>query len=156
MFKSIYKVLGNIEKLDSDLIAVSIYYDKDIQKLILRGNRIDQLSHGEDIFGEVLGFYKPITDISSDGMIFTFEDISVQKIAGQPYNYIDTGEFFSSFKVVVYADGFSIIANDQKEDGQIKGLRGKKFLGLNDENKTKLVQAMLPLFRELTRKKIFA
>ena len=156
MFGKLFKVIDNVQNLNQDEIAVFIYYDKDIQRLILRENRIDQLSHGLAADGKIIGTYSPITDISSDGLKFTFEETTVEKIAGEPYNFIDTGDFFTSFRMVVYKDGFSIVANDQKEDGSLTAKYGNNILGLTNENKSKLVKEMLPLFRAITRKKILA
>lgn len=151
VFGSLFKLIDNVQNLDQDKIATTIYFDKDIQKFILRENRIDQLSKGLDSEGTIIGTYSPITDITSDGKVFTFEDTSVEKIAGQPYNFIDTSKFMKSFKIIIYDDGFSIIADTQKDNEDLADKYGKKILGLTSENIAKLVDNMRPLFIKKTR-----
>ena len=111
-------------------------------------NRIDQLSQGLNSDGDIIGTYAAFTDIISENTVFEFEGQRFEKIAGEPYNFVDTAEFFESFQVAVYADGFTIYANDEKEEGNLQDIYGKNILGLTDENQNKLVEIMLPLFQE--------
>lgn len=156
MFGKFKQLFKNIEALDELKICINIYEDKDIQKIILTYNRIDQLTHGLDSEGNLIGVYSPSTDINSEGQTFSFEGQTFEKIAYEPYNFVDTGYFFRSFEVVIVGDGFYIAADDQKpDDVELTDKYGKQILGLTDENKTNLAKEMLPIFRQLVREKMF-
>lgn len=154
MFGPLKRLFENVKNLDSLEICVSVFGNKDIQSVILSKNRLDQLSQGLNADNEIIGVYSKYTDIMSEGSTFVFEGQSFEKIAGQPYNFIDSGEFFNSFRVLVYDDGFTIYANDSKEDGNLTDKFGKNILGLTDESKNELVNAMLPVFIEALRKEM--
>lgn len=152
MFESIYKVLDDASKLDQDEIAYECYWDEDFQKIVIDSNRIGQLASGEDIDGSIIGTYSPFTDIISEGITFEFDGRTYEKIAGEPYNFVDSGEFFRSFRIIVENDGFVIFANDQKKDGSLSNKFNAELLGLNDENINKMVDALLPIFIAQTRR----
>lgn len=157
MFEALFDLTKKFKSLDSNKFAVSVWFDKDIQTIILKMNRIDQLAHqGINSEDEVIGVYAPITDITYDGQEFEFEGQTYEKIAFQPYNFVVTGEFFRSFKVVVYKDGFTIVADTKKDADDLAIKFGKNILGLTEENIHVLAKKMLPLFIEQVRKHIFA
>lgn len=155
MFEPLFDLIKKFKTLDSNKFAVSIYYDRDIQNFILRANRVEQLAQGLNAEDEVIGTYAPITDITYNGQEFFFDGKSYEKIAFKPYNFIVTGEFFRSFQVVVYEDGFTIIADTKKDAEDLTIKFGKNILGLTEENINELVRKMLPLFIEQVRKHIF-
>ena len=154
MFGPLKQLFDNIEELDPMEICVSIYGDKDIQAFILSKNRIDQLTKGLNANNEIIGTYSPATDIMSEGGTFVWEGVRYEKIAGEPYNFVDTGDFFGSFKVLVYDDGFAIFADDNKDGEKLTQKFGKNILGLTDDNINDLVTEMLPIFREVVRKEM--
>jgi len=155
MFGAIFDLIDKVKSLDVNKIAVFCYYDKDIQRLILRANRIEQLAEGLNTEGEIIGYYKSGSVFESDSKTYTFENISVQKIEGEPYNFIDSGAFMRSFEMVVYPDGFSIIADTDKGEDDL-AIKYKNLLGLTDDNKEQLAQAMVPLFIEQIRKTLLS
>ena len=152
MFESIYKVLEDAQKLDQDEIAYDCYFDEDFQTIVINSNRIGQLTAGEDVNGGIVGTYSPNTDIMSEGLTFSFEGQTYEKIVGEPYNFVDSGDFFRSFRIIVQNDGFIIYANDQKVDGSLSEKFDAELLGLNDENINKMVDALLPIFIRETRR----
>lgn len=156
MFESIYEVLDNVMKVDQNEIAYECYWDEDFQNVVITSNRIGQLSSGEDVDGSIIGTYSPVTDMISEGISFEFEGVSYEKIAGEPYNFVDSGEFFRSFRIIVENDGFIIYANDQKADGKLQDKFNAELLGLNDENINRMVDALLPVFIKETRRALFS
>lgn len=151
MFESLFELTDKIKNMDSNEIAVKLYFDKDIQSFIITANRIDQLTQGLNSDGELIGTYK--SEYFNES--FTFEGKSYEKIVGKPYNFIDTGTFFRSFKIAVFQDGFSIVADTEKEDGDLIDKFGNNILGLTTESLDELVKKMLPLFIDEVRKEIF-
>lgn len=153
MFESLFDLTRKVKTLNEVRFAVEIFQDNDIQRFILRANRIDQLVHGLDSNNEIIGVYSPTTDISSEGLTFNFEGVRVEKIAGEPYNFIDSGQFFNSFEVLVSSDGsFEIEADDSSgKDTPLTKKYGKDILGLTDDNKNELVEKIIQLFIEKIR-----
>lgn len=151
MFGQFKRLFKNIAQLDELALCVTVYRQEEIQQIILSYNRIDQLTEGMDSEGNIIGVYSPATDIISEGRSFVFQGRSYEKIAGEPYNFVDTAHFLESFSIVIHGDGFVIQADDDKGEETLTGKFGKNILGLTDENKAKLSQAMLPFFIEAVR-----
>ena len=89
---------------------------------------------------------------------FTFrnsegESFSRQKTSDDPYFLLDTGDFYESFKVKVFDDGFTIQADTIKDDGTDLLTYGD-ILGITNESRTKIIQEILPLVIQETRKTI--
>jgi hypothetical protein len=156
MFGSLKKIIENTLNLDYQQIAVEVYYNDSIYEFIIKLNTTGQLTQGLNSDGEIIGTYTINTDIMSEGGSFTFDGQSFEKIAGQPYNFVDTGYFLKSFDVGIYPDGFTIIADDAKEDENLTDKFGKNILGLTNESLNELVKKMLPVFIAETRKAMFA
>lgn len=122
-----------------------VFSDKDIQKIIIDLNRIDQLLYnGELPDGTLLPAYS-----HSYGVV-SFDGKSVTKEKGQPYTLLDTGEFYRSFKVIPNPAGFIITANDEKENGTLEDMyaKGGKLLGLTDESMAKLSTEIYPKIKD--------
>lgn len=149
-------MVENAQQLSINKISVEVYKRQEVISIILKGNRTNQLAKGLDAEGRVVGIYSKMTDIMNDGKVFTFDGQSYSKIEGEPYNFIDTTEFFTSFAIRILPDGFIIIANDEKDDGSLTEKYGSQLLGLTDESKSELAQKIVPFFIEETRKALFA
>lgn len=85
---------------------------------------------GVDEFNKVIGVYSPVTEM-----------INPKKEAGTHYTLFDTGEFYKSMFIIVFADSFVIDADPIKvdDDGDITNLfdeYGEGIVGLTDESKT--------------------
>lgn len=126
---------------------VRSYQQKEVAEFILELNKIEQLfNKGVNVNNEITGVYSEATEL-----------INPKKKAGEPYTFLDTGEFFKSFKLKVFSDGsFKInaekIIKDPLTDAKfsITDLYGE-ILGLNDESLTKLSREILPFIREEVR-----
>ena len=155
MFESIKSVLSKARNLQPDKMLYSIYIRNDIKRIIINLNRINQLTKGLNSEGETIGVYSVVTDITSENTVFTFEGNRYEKIAGEPYNFVDTGDFFKSFQVQVDGDGFVIVADDNKENETLTDKYGENILGLTRESLNELGQKIIPLLIDKTRKEIF-
>lgn len=94
----------------------------------------DQLTRqGVDEDGTILGYYKPLTELLSQG----------RKKAGDKYNLNDTGAFYRSMFVTALNDGLLIEGDTNKMEGEKwwidNNLEADKILGLTDENLQKLI-----------------
>ncbi len=139
------------KNLPPNIPFVRSYQQATIKDLILELNRKAQLfEKGVDVNDVVTGVYSEATEI-----------INPEKVAGTPFTFEDTGEFFRSFHLKIFLDGsFTINANDTKEDGS----SGAKFtlselygpiIGLNEKSTTELSRALLPFIRSEVRSIIF-
>lgn len=95
----------------------------------------DQLTRqGVDEDGAVLGYYKPLTELLSQG----------RKKAGEKYNLNDSGEFYRSMFVTALSDGLLIEGDTDKMEGERwwieNNLEADKILGLTDDNLQKLIE----------------
>lgn len=152
MFGAIKRITENAQKIKLNTFCVTIWKMEEVERIILSYNRIDQLTKGLNSDGEIIGVYSPITDAMSQNITFSFDGRSYEKIAGEPYNFIDSGKMFRSMTVMVMPDGFAIEGDTDKED---KDWQDYNVLGLTDENKNRLVEAILPLVQKEARRLLF-
>ena len=152
MFKRLYEIANNTKKLSVKKVAFFVFSEKEVQKIIIDLNRIDQILYdGINVDGDSLPTYRHTYD-----KVYTFEGKSNIKRAGEPYLLLDTGDFFKSFKVFVTKDGFIIWANDEKEDNNLTQAygNGSKIIGLTDESKARLSQEIIPYIVSFVRAEI--
>ena len=136
-----------------DLISLldEVFTQSDVQDEMIEFNQ-DQLQDGTDALGQKIKTiggspYRPFTVI-------------VKKAKGQPTNKVtlfDTGEFYQTFKVRLVKDGYEIIADFQKPDGDIRDNFSNQydFLGLDDESLTELVmEAIYPRLSKLLKEQL--
>jgi len=151
MFNRIYKLIENAKEIDTNEVFVKVISDVEVKKLIIKLNKIEQLfKKGEDADNKVLGVYGEWAEFVNETR--TIEGVSKKKIAGEPYNFYDSGFFFRSFNVRVYKDGFTITANDETESGvELARKFGKKILGLTNESlsllREKAKEIIIPYIR---------
>jgi hypothetical protein len=140
-----------------ELTTLKLWFDsldERVQEFIIHLVQNSQLySRGIDEFGEVIGRYSQLT-----------EEINPDKIAGTPYTFKDTGEFFKSFVVTPLSEGFLIDADDLKYSYERSGDSivpkvtflfveyGDRIIGLTDESKEELRKMMLIKFIENVKK----
>lgn len=123
-----------------------ILSDHSLQTWILDLIREDQLfKEGIDEDGEVIGYYSDMTS-----------RINPSKKFNTHYTLKDTGEFFSTFKIVVYPTYFEIDAdawktNDEGETENLFYKYGEGIIGLTNENLEKLGQEILRRFSKGVR-----
>ena len=157
MFGKLYKLIDNVKKLNSNNICFLIFRDTTVQKIVIDLNRIDQLFYeGVKSDGSSLPLYSLSTEAISFNKIYTFEGNTTTKSAGQPYTLFDTGDFYRSFAIKQDQQGFTIIANDEKENGTLQDLygQGSNILGLTQDSISKLTEEIKPYLVEAIRNEI--
>ena len=162
MFKSLKRVAKNATNLKTKVLFQIIFKDKTVQDLIIDLNRFNQLFKESELAdGSIIDKnYSRFTEQATreTGGVFTFrnstgETFRREKTTNDPYFLLDSGEFYKSFKVSILDDGFVIKADTLKDDGTDLTKYGY-ILGLTKESKNEIVQKILPMVIEETRKAI--
>lgn len=176
MFTNFHNIVKRASKLTTDKLVLAIMKDKDITDEMVRMNTMDQLyDEGIDSKGNFLGYYSPATIQGTHNY-----PGKIQK--GQRYDHItlnDSGKFYASEKVKLYADGMTFVANTQKTSsenaydqgahGQVFKLKkkakvvdtdlikdfGKDILGLTNENLNYVIKDVQKALPGQIRKEIF-
>ena len=146
MLCKLFEIVNRARNLNVNKTVFFVLQDKTIQKFIIDLNRIEQLAYkGELPDGSFMHDYR----VDYNG-VYSVEGKSIVKRKGEPYTLLDTGDFYRSFSLVVESNGFTIVANDEKENSTLEDMyaKGNKILGLTDENKTVLAENILPNIRE--------
>ena len=153
LFKSVRAAIS----LSEANIFNAVLADKSFQEWILNLNK-SQLFDGEDSLGvklsDIGGGYSFNTEFLSGGRSFTFDGNSKSKKAGQSPFLLDTGEYYSSFRLELGNDFFKINSNPQKEDTNLEEEWGGNLAGLQDENLQKIIDVIRKKFIQETRSKI--
>lgn len=156
MFNRLKAIAKNTKKLKTKVIFRIVFQNSEIQDLVLDLNRVEQLfKKGIDSVNDEIGFYSEVTEQLSKGQSFGFggDSGAKQKKAGEPIFLLDEGEFYKSFKIKIFNDGFTINADTLKDDGtDLAQSYGKEILGLTNESKTEIITKILPFVVEETRK----
>lgn len=148
------RVIALINRL-KDLRITEVFQVKEVQDYIIYLNRHEQLFlKGETVEGDLTGFYSLKTQFITEGKGYTSEGVTKYKKAGDPFFFLDTNDFFNSFKVKVGNEYFTIEANDKKDDGYLSEKYGH-IIGLSEESKSKLVEFIKPYIVEVARKATF-
>ena len=127
-----------------------VFDDSGFRKQLLDWVRYDQLfEKGVDEDNEIIGFYSEWTEL-----------LNPSKVAGTPYTLYDTGEFYSSFYLVVTNDSFIIDADPIKtdENGDVTNLfneYGEGIVGLNEESRAKLAEEISKRYAQIYRRLLF-
>ena len=125
-------------------LAQQVFKDKGIQEFIISLNRDGQLFlRGEGVNGEVVGYYSFVTSL-----------INPKKKFNTPYNFKDTGEMFSSFRMRVLDDGFIIDADAEKLVNSDIIDSENEILGLTENSINELVKEITPLLVEEVKRQI--
>ena len=129
------KLLSRISDLNLELVLKEVLKDEEVIKLIKRLNK-EQLSLGENSKGELLGTYSELTeDIARNYQFYDAPKPNKPKIAGEPYNFDWTGEFFESIEVLESNLGVIIDGGRNLRDGfNFPEKYGEDVFGLSDEN----------------------
>lgn len=127
-----------------------VFDDPGFRKQLLDWVRYDQLfEKGVDEDNEIIGFYSEWTEL-----------LNPSKVAGTHYTLYDTGEFYSSFYLVVTNDSFIIDADPIKtdENGDVTNLfkeYGDGIVGLNEESRAKLAFEISKRYAQIYRRLLF-
>jgi hypothetical protein len=122
-----------------------------VKEKIIELNTFDQLFHGKNIEGDIIGKYSTMSAFLNGNRTFTLNGITRRKDLGNVIFLYAEGEFYGSFNVLFYADGFIITADDEK-DGTFLAERYPNIIGLSDESIGKLREYVRPLILEAYKK----
>jgi hypothetical protein len=152
MFNRVHKRLDNIIALDENQLIKEVLSNKEVQRFIIDLNTQGQLfEKGIDALGVSLGDYAATT-------IEGTSNFNGKKEKGQRFDHItlnDTGKFYKSFKIVLSAKSFSIVADGQKDDVNLLE-EFRNVLGLTDEHLQIVIDALRQKIIPLFKRKIFA
>jgi hypothetical protein len=155
MFDALYDMLDRAAELSSRDVFIRIFNGSEVQNFIVRLNQDQLFKEGIDATGRPTGVYTEYTELLNEGENFTLNGETKQKIAGEPYLLLDTGEFYKSFEVQVYEEYFTMFASDKKQDGtELTRKFGQDILGLTNANKSELIKKILPLVIQETRRQL--
>ena len=144
MFEPLKNILKFFASLKQDEIMFEIIKgDRDIQVTILDLNRMNQLfKKGIDSNNTVIGFYKST---------YRGRKLGQLKRQGEPYDFLDTGKFFESFKVIPGNKFFEIVADGQKDGENLFDKYGEDILGLTEESRLQLTQELIPKIQDFIK-----
>lgn len=139
-FDRVKKILDNALALDENEILNRILSNKSFQEFIIDLNTEGQLfDKGINSLGvklsDIGGLYSPVT-------------IELSKAKGRPkksassINLFDTGDYYKSFKIVLFNDSFDIVSDPIKDDSNLFDDWGKDIVGLTEENLQKVRDAV--------------
>ena len=126
---------------DLDRVLFNVWSNPRVQNFIIELNTEGQptsqlFEKGEDSLGVSLGEYSPFT-------------VQLKVNKGQRIDHItlkDTGEFYESFDITPFRNGFLITANPIKDQDNLFVEYGEDIVGLSDQNKIILCESQI--FRE--------
>ena len=124
------ETIRKFKSLNFKKIIISILNTSEIKEFIIQMEQERLFNLGEDSTGASLGEYAPFT-------------VVIKQEKGQRFDHItlkDTGEFYESF--TFHATGTELIfnANPVKEDNNLFDNFGIDILGLNDFDKSRLIE----------------
>lgn len=130
-----------LQILDSQ-VSLDFLLFKEIERfknIFIRLNK-EQLSKGEDNEGDIFGEYTQATQ-----EIAALGNPRKPKIAGQPYNFEDTGGLFDGFEMIIENSTAQFWSTDSKTPELIVEYQG--LFGLNPDNLQKVISTViLPAF----------
>ena len=149
-----FKEVSRLFDFDIFSLIDEIFKKKQIQDTMIEFNQ-DQLQAGMDALGQTIN-----TIGGNPYRVFT---IRIKRKEGKPMSpadkvtLYDTGDFYKTFAVRILNNGYEIIANFIKSDGDIRDNLPGEFdiLGLDDESATELVmEHVYPLLAQAIKKKL--
>lgn len=153
MFEQLKRLANNTINLNVNELSVSVFKLTDVQRFIIRLNRVEQLyNEGLDSNDKVIGTYSYTTALLAGEETYIFNGLVSTKKVGEPYTLFESGEFYESFKVRIESDGFVITANTKKEDRDL--MEFGPILGLTKQSKHELGKEITPFLTEAIRESI--
>jgi len=143
-FGRLSDLVNKAKTLRKGRVLAYSFKTKAIQDYVLILNTDEQLfNQGVDRNGEIVGRYAKKTERIYAGQFFGGK----AKIAGEPYFFLDTGDLFDSFSVVVNETSITIIATDVAKLADVME-SPDLLVGLTDESKRELIKEALPIIRD--------
>ena len=141
--EALKKLARNFIALDTkEILFRTMANNPQLEKLAIKLNQEKQLRFGLTADDDFIGEYSA-TSVNVFG-----------KEPG-PIQLKDSGDFYKSFQVILLDDGFVIDADGQKEDTNLFTKYGQDITGLNDENLTIFIDALIPKISEAIIRRIF-
>ncbi len=136
--EALFQLISNVKTLDEGTIFQQVFDQQKYRDFIVSRNTWGQLfEKGEDVYGKVLGYYKPATEAIKKGRKRDGTPFS----AGQHFTLRDSGKFYESFVVRSYRGYLEIDADPLKADGtNLFQQFGENILGLTEQSKEELVE----------------
>ena len=145
MFEDIKRISRNAKRLSLNSLVKDIISIDFIEHLIINLNTRDQLfNEGIDINSKVVGYYA-MTYRGIDGHT---------KERNKHYDFLDSGEFFKSFRVKAVNGGFIISAKNEKMSDTPQVNNGEDLIGLTKENLRVLAEQIQPYLKQMILNKI--
>ena len=159
MFKALKQIAKNAKNLKTKVLFQIVFKDDSVQDFVIDLNAFEQLfKNSEFADGTDTPNYSLSTEVNyAQGISYEVTNSEGQsfrrnKTTSDGMFFFEDGDFYKSFKVKVLDDGFTIQADTIKPNRDL--LEYGKILGLTDESKAKLVQKILPMVIEETKKAI--
>ena len=139
--KNLFKYIRSIEKLFFDLNIAQIEDSKNAKDKLLKHSNTDLFS----------GVYAESTQGFAD-----LDGISTPKRAGDPYNFLWSGEFISGFELFVKNGDIELFSTGTGGGEKAKFFKGYKDLfGLTNENLREVINTeLLPFFLAYYKKSL--
>jgi hypothetical protein len=145
------ELYNKVSALDINAEFSKLFRDAGIQEFVLDLNREKQLfAKGIGVDGQVVGYYSLASELISRGE----SGRGFPKRFNQPYNFLDSGDLFRSFKLLVGNTSFEIVANTDKLEEDFIIESEEQIIGLTNESITELVAHIAPKLAEQVRQKI--
>ena len=154
MFDRAKKVLDNIIRLDINQIINEILADKEIQRFI-----IDLNTQGQLFEKGINALNVSLSDIGGDYSPVTIE---LSKAKGRPkkspslIDLFDDGIFYKSFKITLFPKSFIMSADPNRGDSNLFDDWGEDVVGLTEESKQIVRDALRKKVQPIIRRKAVA
>lgn len=132
--------LQRIIDLNPNDLLRAVLRDPAFAEMVLDLNRIDQLfKEGVDSNNRKLFSFTPQQPYAP----FTIERKIERNLPHDHVTLFHTGEFYASFRLIIFEQAFEITANPIKDDSNLFDDFGIDILGLNDRSKELLVSRLI-------------
>ena len=148
MFGAIRRRIRNIEAASIADMLQALFSDPGIAGLILDLNTEGQLFAGIDAKNK---------ELSSTGGAYAAYTVRLKRAKGQVADRVtlkDTGDFYSSFDLIVGRDSITITADSEKGGVDLQLRWGSELLGLTDASKLELFESLIPELKKMLLQKI--
>jgi hypothetical protein len=147
--KELYDFAQNMKNLLSVAEIETANIVENSENDIILKNKEQIFVKGETVEGDDLGTYTRFTEQINENQNFTLNGLNKQKIEGEKYFLLDTGDFFNSFKLQKKNEKqFEIVAQVQKPQVNIIEKFGN-VIGLQQENENEITKNIVPELAEV-------
>lgn len=143
---NIFEFQQRAKKLTRKKIRNDLYkFIRSLEEELAAYNRATLHDESEDVFGNPIGFYSPMTEILTDG----------KKKRGEPFDLLDSGDFLDGLFAKVEKDSVFFDTKDSKRKKVLQNLMSENIFGLQEKDIQKVVETrLLPFFTRYFREKL--